>query len=98
MKKGKIEKEGFGAWITKKLDLPSGPLTVEMRGRRSLYISGCDEIIKYEPKNITVRVGREIIDIIGSRLECNTYYCGKIGVEGRVMQIIFKEDCRNEDK
>lgn len=75
------------------LALPSdallGEVRIEMRGRETLFVSGCRRIIKYSPEEIVFAVKGFSIDIKGRSMICTTYHYGSVTVEGCICSITF---------
>lgn len=90
------KKRGLGEFICEKSGLAgdeiAGGVTLEMRGRGLLLISGCKRIEKYSPCLMTMRVGHDILFVRGSGLVCTSYHWGTVSVEGVIDSVGFSED------
>lgn len=101
--KGKAQKGGgsgrrgegapFLERLSRYLDIPAdvlgGGLTLELRGRGELYISGCRRILYYSTERISLALSDSVLTVEGCRLSCTTYYCSQVGICGRVDSIAF---------
>lgn len=77
--------------LSRFFDLPAdtvgGGLTLELRGRNNLLISGCEEILEYSTERIRLRLRRGQIVVCGCRLTMTTYYHGQTGIDGEIRGI-----------
>ena len=80
------ERVPLGELLARRFDIPAdlfaGGLTLEMRGRNELYVTGCERILSYSTECIGLLV-------TGRRLCCTTYYNAEIGIEGLIDGIAF---------
>lgn len=96
----KREKRGrLASFIRESVSLPSdgfvGSFTLEMRGRKLLFMQGCRGIEKYSTEEIILEAKDFFVCIKGGNLICTSYHGGTVTVEGRVNNIDFldgKED------
>ncbi len=83
-------------WLAVRLDIPSdvmeGGMRVELRGRNTLLIQGCQRILHYAPDLLRLQMKGAILRITGARLVCHSYLAGAVGVEGRIDGICFEEE------
>ena len=70
----------------------AGGVTLEMRGRGLLLVSGCKRIEKYSPSLMIMRVGAEMLFVRGRALICSSYHSGAVSVEGEIDSVGFAED------
>ena len=68
----------------------SGGVTLEMRGRNYLLISGCKRIEKYSPTVMVMRVGKDLLCVCGEGLICSSYHGGTVSIEGIINTIGFE--------
>ena len=68
----------------------SGGVTLELRGRNYLLISGCKRIEKYSPTLMVMRVGKDLLTVGGEELICSSYHGGTVTVEGLINTIGFE--------
>ena len=74
--------------------LPHGSL-IELRGRKSLSVTGCGKILEYTPEKIRVALKKDELCISGCRLLCTSYHRGEIGIDGVIESVSFRA---REDK
>lgn len=83
-------------WLAVRLDVPAdmleGGMCVELRGRNTLLVRGCQRILQYTPELLTFQMKGCVLKITGTRLVCHSYLAGAVGVEGRVDGICFDEE------
>lgn len=89
----KGERVPLGELLARRFDIPAdvfaGGLTLEMRGRNQLYVTGCKRILSYSTECIGLLVNGAELTVTGRRLCCTTYYNAEIGIEGEVDSIAF---------
>lgn len=88
-KKRKTLSECLQSGLRLPSDTLAGEVRIEMRGRQTLFVSGCRRIIKYSPEHIIFAVKGYSIDIKGALLVCTTYHYGSVTVEGCICSITF---------
>lgn len=85
--------------LSRCLDIPAdvlvGGLTLELRGRGELYISGCRRILYYSTECISLALRDSVLTVEGCRLSCTTYYSSQVGICGRVDSIAFSRPDAN---
>ena len=83
-------------WLAVRLDIPAdmleGGLCVELRGRNTLLVRGCQRILHYRPELIKLQMKGAVLNVMGARLLCHSYLAGAVGVEGKVDGIFFEDD------
>ncbi|MBQ9780618.1 MAG: YabP/YqfC family sporulation protein [Clostridia bacterium] len=83
-------------WLAVRLDIPAdmleGGLCVELRGRNTLLVRGCQRILHYAPDLIKLQMKGSVLNITGARMICHSYLAGAVGVEGKVNGICFEDD------
>ena len=81
-------------WLVKKLDFPPevlrGGMRLEMRGRESMMVEGCQKIITYTPALVKLKMHHCVLVIEGERLLCHSYLSGAVGLEGMVDHVFFE--------
>ena len=87
------ERIPLGELLARRFDIPAdlfaGGLTLEMRGRNELYVTGCERILSYSTECIGLLVSGAELTVTGRRLCCTTYYNAEIGIEGLIDGIAF---------
>ncbi len=95
MSKDKKEKMGFIEFLSIKADMPSdalhGFLRLEVRGRNTLFLSGCRHIDEYSPERICLRCKDCKVGITGKRLKCASYFEGTVEIEGLIEAVRYEE-------
>ena len=80
-RKDKGERVPVAEILSRRFDIPAdllgGGLTVELRGRNNLYVSGCEQILSYSTE--------------WRRLVCTTYYNAQLGIDGEIDGIVFSD-------
>ena len=100
MSKDKIKKAALfgrlGAFFKETVSLPSDAFSsgfgIEMRGRRLLFLSGCQRIIKYTTTEMVFSAKGSFVTVVGKELICTTFHGGTVTVEGRIDGINFGEE------
>ena len=70
-------------------ELLSGGCFVEIRGRSSVVVHGCKKILVYTETRVVLKMHKDILEIIGSRLTCLSYLAGAVSVEGLIDSVSF---------
>lgn len=87
------EKIPLAELLSRRFDIPAdvlcGGLTVELRGRNDLYITGCERILSYSAECIGLLVSGAELTVTGSRLCCTTYFNAEIGINGEIDGLSF---------
>lgn len=88
--------------LARRLDIPAditcGGLTLELRGRGELYITGCRRIVYYSTERISLALRDAVLTVEGRRLSCITYFNSQVGICGRIEGILFsKPETRGEN-
>lgn len=82
-------------WLAVKLDIPAdvlgGGIRLDMRGRNTLTVHGCQGILDYAPGEIRLSLGSSSLVVCGQRLICTSYLAGAVGIEGFIMSIRFED-------
>ncbi len=68
-------------------DLLEGEFRLELRGSREMYICGCKKILEYSEERIVIRAKLFNVVIEGHELECASFHCSGIVVEGSIKSI-----------
>ena len=82
-------------WMVKRLDFPPeilrGGMRIELRGRESLLVEGCRQILLYTPTIVKLQMRGCCLVIEGERLLCHSYLSGAVGLEGHLVSFHFEE-------
>lgn len=93
-KEKNMRKRRFTDFIFEKTGITSdeisGDVTLELRGRNYLLISGCKRIEKYSPTLMAMRVGKDLLTVGGEKLICSSYHGGTVSIEGIINFIGFE--------
>ena len=83
-------------YISLKAELPSdalaGEVRKELRGRNTLFLGGCRNIVKYSPELVVLGIKGGEVAILGERLICMSYYEGTVSIEGLIESVRFLEE------
>lgn len=83
----------FSEWLAVKLDIPAdltgGGLRLDMRGRHSLTVHGCQRILDFTPSEVRLAVKDSTLTVKGCRLICTSYLAGAVSVEGYICGVSF---------
>lgn len=94
-RKDKGERVPVAEILSRRFDIPTdllgGGLTVELRGRNNLYVSGCEQILSYSTECIGLLVHGAQMTVTGRRLVCTTYYNAQLGIDGEIDGIVFSD-------
>ena len=77
-----------------KLDIPPDIINgifVEIRGKSSVCIHGCRDILLYTPNEVKVKMSGCILSIKGGDLYCNAYHSGSAEIDGVINSVSFEE-------
>ncbi len=93
MEKGK--KESARERIAKKfdieLDILMGGFQVEMRGRHRVKLGGVGKILCYSDTEICLGIGKDVLSVVGTNLECMSFCHGCAVIVGRVDGLAFEK-------
>lgn len=82
--------------ISRALEIPSdvftGEVSVHVRGRNHVEISGSGVIREYTDEKISLRIRGGEICIRGRRLLCTAYRRGEVTITGQVRSVSFEEE------
>ena len=67
----------------------SDGFTAELRGRCGVTVRGCKRILAYAPTAIRLLTRDGAVTVSGGDLRCYAYFCGAVGIEGRVDGVFF---------
>lgn len=91
--KGERERSTLAEWLAVKLDIPADlserGLRLDMRGRHTLTVHGCEGILGFTPCEVRLAVKDATLTVKGRRLICTSYLAGAVGVEGDICGITF---------
>ncbi len=94
-KKNKGETLPLAELLSRRFDIPAdllcGGLTVELRGRNDLYVSGCERILSYSTERIALLVHGAELTVTGKRMVCTTYYNAQLGIDGEIDGLAFSD-------
>ena len=94
-RKDKGERVPVAEILSRRFDIPAdllgGGLTVELRGRNNLYVSGCEQILSYSTECIGLLGHGAQLTVTGRRLVCTTYYNAQLGIDGEIDGIVFSD-------
>ncbi len=88
-------------WLSVRLDIPadlsSGGIRLDLRGRHTLTVHGCRQILDFTP--CCIRLALPACDLIveGERLTCTSYLAGAVGIEGCICRMAFEDDPRKKE-
>ncbi len=95
-KKEKEGKRSLMEYLSAVSELPAdalaGEVRVELRGRHQLFVTGCRRILKYSPKQMVLSVKGDVLNILGERMVCTSYYGGTVSIDGNIHSIGFGEE------
>ena len=87
--------KSFKETIYKNLDIQPdvfGGSMIEVRGRISMLVRGCERILEYGSEKIRLRLSDGDLSICGEGLICTSYYGSAVGIEGGIKTISFEEE------
>lgn len=87
--KEKSGRRGRGARLSD--GLSSVGHLIEINGRRSVTVFGCDRILSYGTEEITLSVGKGAVTVWGEELVCVSYCAGCVSVEGKINGVRFRD-------
>ena len=85
----------FKEKLYKKLDIEPdivGGSMIELRGRESLSLRGCERILVYRSDEIRLSISEGVLAVLGERLICTSYFGGVVRIEGSIKGISFEEE------
>ena len=89
------ERRGFTEWLAVKLDIPADILAhglrLDMRGRNTLTVHGCTDILDYSPCTIRLALADCTLTVCGRRLICTSYLAGAVGIDGCICSLQFED-------
>ena len=87
------DRPSLAEWLAVKLDMPAdalgGGIRLDMRGRNTLTVHGCTQILDFSPETIRLCLGSCALAVCGQRLICTSYLAGAVGIEGFICSITF---------
>ena len=87
----------FKEKLYKTLDIEreEGGSMIEIRGRSSMSVAGCERIVVYRSDLIRLALCVGEVSVTGERLVCSSYCGGGVRIEGDIMAVAFSEgeDC-----
>lgn len=91
--KKKTEYRSLREWLAVKLDVPADltgdGLRLDMRGRHTLTVHGCQKIQSFTPCEVCLLLRDSTLKVSGCRLICTAYLAGAVGIEGYICGISF---------
>ncbi len=92
----KSRKRGIVEYLSVKAELPSdalaGEVRIELRGRSSLFLSGCRRIASYSPELVLLRIKGGNVGVFGNDLICTSYHSGTVSIDGQIESVRFLEE------
>lgn len=85
--KRKNKENGIFDRLKRIADIPGevgNGFSLNMRGDREVYISGCRRILEYSREKIVLSIKGFSLVIIGEGLICSSYFDRSVGIEGRI--------------
>ena len=83
-------------WLAVHLDVPAdlceGGLRLDLRGRNTLTVYGCQRIADFSPTRIRLSMKSCDLLVEGGRLSCTSYLSGTVGIEGCICRMAFLDD------
>lgn len=93
MQDNKDKRNRFSSAVKKVVSLPSdalfGEVRIEMRGKRTLMVTGCRKILKYSTEEIVLHLKGFCLCVCGEGLQCTAYHYGSVSVEGEIRCLSF---------
>ena len=90
---GGRDRPSLSEWLAVKLDIPADlserGLRLDMRGRHTLTVHGCQRILDFTPCEVRLAVKDATLTVKGRRLICTAYLAGAVGIEGYICGITF---------
>ena len=90
---GGRDRPSLSEWLAVKLDIPADlserGLRLDMRGRHTLTVHGCQRILDFTPCEVRLAVKDATLTVKGRRLICTDYLAGAVGIEGYICGITF---------
>lgn len=90
---GGRDRPSLSEWLAVKLDIPADlserGLRLDMRGRHTLTVHGCERILDFTPCEVRLAVKDATLTVKGRRLICTAYLAGAVGIEGYICGITF---------
>ena len=90
---GGRDRPSLSEWLAVKLDIPADlserGLRLDMRGRHTLTVHGCQRILDFTPCEVRLAVKDATLTVSGRRLICTAYLAGAVGIEGYICGITF---------
>ena len=89
----KAELRSLREWLAVRLDIPADitgdGLRLDMRGRHTLTVHGCQKILSFSPCEVSLALKDSTLTVSGRRLICTAYLAGAVGIEGYICGISF---------
>ena len=89
------QNKGLSGWLCRRLELSSealpGGFGLSLSGRGELAVSGCRRILSYSPTQISLSLGRLVLQVEGNDLLCTAFGAGGVTVRGRIDALRFEE-------
>lgn len=89
------ERRSLTEWLAVKLDIPADTLAhglrLDMRGRNTLTVHGCTDILDYSPCTIRLALADCTLTVCGRRLICTSYLAGAVGIDGCICSLQFED-------
>ena len=93
---GGRDRPSLSEWLAVKLDIPADlserGLRLDMRGRHTLTVHGCERILDFTPCEVRLAVKDATLTVKGRRLICTAYLAGAVGIEGYICGITFCDE------
>ena len=93
---GGRDRPSLSEWLAVKLDIPADlserGLRLDMRGRHTLTVHGCQRILDFTPCEVRLAVKDATLTVKGRRLICTAYLAGAVGIEGYICGITFCDE------
>lgn len=80
-------------WLATRLDIPpdvwTGGMRVEIRGRNSAVVHGCQRILSYRPDQVCLQMKTCRLSVKGKRLCCVAYLAGAVELNGEIDSVDY---------
>ena len=63
--------------------------SLNMRGDREIYVSGCRRILEYSRERIVLSIKEFCLIVCGENLICSSYFERSVGIEGRIDSLLI---------
>ncbi len=82
-------------WLSVHLDIPADlscdGMRIDLRGRNTLTVYGCQRIVDFTPCCIRLSLAGCDLLVEGERLTCTAYLAGAVGIEGCICRMEFSD-------